>query len=150
MSQLSHTEFDEMVELATRAIPTNLAARYVRLRSALPSLQVIGGCCGTDQRHVAAIAHAWRGSVQVSTTFENCAFVPVSKSEQFDVSLGMLVVGVAGGRADAGEGVDAAVAEPVAGAFEGEDVGVVDDPVDHRGGHGLVAEHAAPSRERQV
>ena len=27
---------------------------------------------------------------------------------------------------DAGEAVDAAVAEPVAGAFEGEDVGVVD------------------------
>ena len=43
---------------------------------------------------------------------------------------------------DAGQGVDAAVAEPVAGAFEGEDVGVVDDAVDHRGGDGLVAEHA--------
>ena len=35
---------------------------------------------------------------------------------------------------DAGEAVDAASAEPVAGAFEGEDVGMVDDPVDH-GGH---------------
>ena len=41
-------------------------------------------------------------------------------------------------------------AEPVAGAFEGEDVGVVDDAVDHRGGDGLVAEHAAPAGERQV
>jgi hypothetical protein len=51
---------------------------------------------------------------------------------------------------DAGEAVDAAAAEPVAGAFEGEDVGVVDDPVDHGGGDGLVAEHASPAGERQV
>ena len=41
---------------------------------------------------------------------------------------------------DAGQGVDSAVAEAVAGAFEGEDIGVVDDAVDHRGGDGLVAE----------
>ena len=51
---------------------------------------------------------------------------------------------------DAGEGVDAAVAEPVAGAFQGEDVGVVNDAVDHRGGDCLVAEHATPARERKV
>jgi hypothetical protein len=44
------------------------------------------------------------------------------------------------GGADAGEAVDASSAESVAGAFEGEDVGVVDDAVDHRGGDGLVAE----------
>jgi len=46
---------------------------------------------------------------------------------------------------DAGEAVDAAVAEPVAGAFEGEDVGVVDDAVDHGGGDGLVSEDGAPA-----
>ena len=34
--------------------------------------------------------------------------------------------------------------EPVAGAFEGDDVGVVDDAVDHRGGDGEVAEDIAP------
>ena len=51
---------------------------------------------------------------------------------------------------DAGEAVDAASAEPVAGSFEGEDVGVVDDAVDHGGGDGLVAEHASPAGERQV
>ncbi len=33
---------------------------------------------------------------------------------------------------------------------EGEDVGVVDDAVDHRGGDGLVSEDAAPAGERQV
>jgi hypothetical protein len=51
---------------------------------------------------------------------------------------------------DAGQGVDAAVAEVVAGAFEGEDVGVVDDAVDHGGGDGLVTEDAAPAAEGQV
>ncbi len=45
-----------------------------------------------------------------------------------------------GGGADAGEAVDASAAEPVAGAFEGEHVVVVDDPVDHRRHNGLVAE----------
>ena len=51
---------------------------------------------------------------------------------------------------DAGQGVDAAVAEPVAGAFECDDVGVVDDAVDHGGGDDLVAEDAAPAAEGQV
>ena len=51
---------------------------------------------------------------------------------------------------DAGQGVDAAVAESVAGAFEGQDIRVVDDAVDHRCGHGLVAEDAAPAAEGQV
>ena len=62
-SQLSHAELDEMVEL-DEGDPDDLASRYVSLRSALPNLQVIGGCCGTDHRHVAAIAHAWRASAR--------------------------------------------------------------------------------------
>lgn len=37
--------------------------------------------------------------------------------------------------------------EPIAGAFEAENVGVVHDPVDHRGGDGLVAEDLAPAPE---
>lgn len=51
---------------------------------------------------------------------------------------------------DAGEAVDAASAEPVAGTFKGQDVGVVDDAVDHGCGDGLVTEHASPAGERQV
>ena len=57
-SQLSHAELDEMVEL-DEGDPDDLAARYVELRSALPGLQVVGGCCGTYHRHVAAITAAW-------------------------------------------------------------------------------------------
>jgi homocysteine S-methyltransferase len=57
-STLSHAELDEMEELDD-GDPTDLAARYMQLRTALPALQVVGGCCGTDERHVAAIAAAW-------------------------------------------------------------------------------------------
>ena len=60
-SQLGHAELDEMVEL-DRGDPEDLAARYVELRASLPNLHVLGGCCGTDHRHVAAIAAAWQAS----------------------------------------------------------------------------------------
>ena len=63
---------------------------------------------------------------------------------------GVSLSGVVAGGADAGQGVDASVAEPVAGSFEGEDVGVVDDAVDHGGGDDLVSEHASPAAEGQV
>ena len=38
----------------------------------------------------------------------------------------------------------------VAGAFSGDDVGVVHDPVDHRGGDGGLAEYLSPAGERQI
>ena len=40
--------------------PDDLGARYVALAEKLPNLNVLGGCCGTDDRHVAAIGAAWR------------------------------------------------------------------------------------------
>jgi S-methylmethionine-dependent homocysteine/selenocysteine methylase len=60
-SRLSHAELDEMVELDS-GDPDDLAARYVGLRASLPNLHVLGGCCGTDHRHVAAIAAAWQAA----------------------------------------------------------------------------------------
>jgi methionine synthase I (cobalamin-dependent) len=36
-----------------------LAADYRALLAPLPKLSVLGGCCGTDYRHVEAIAAAW-------------------------------------------------------------------------------------------
>jgi len=59
-STLSHAELDEMEQLDA-GDPVDLARRYVELRSQLPALQVIGGCCGTDHRHVAAITTAFCG-----------------------------------------------------------------------------------------
>ena len=64
-SALSHAELDEMVELDD-GDPADLAARYVALRPLLPALHVLGGCCGTDHRHVAAIARAWLASSPTS------------------------------------------------------------------------------------
>jgi S-methylmethionine-dependent homocysteine/selenocysteine methylase len=57
-SRLSHAELDEAAELDS-GDPADLAARYVRLRSRLPELELVGGCCGTDIRHVTAICDAW-------------------------------------------------------------------------------------------
>lgn len=41
---------------------------------------------------------------------------------------------------DPGKTVDPASSKAVAGTFERQHVGVMDDPVDHRGGDGLIAE----------
>jgi homocysteine S-methyltransferase len=57
-SARSHAELDESTEL-DEGDPADLAARYVALRDRMPALTVLGGCCGTDARHVAAICAAW-------------------------------------------------------------------------------------------
>ena len=57
-SMLSHAELDEAPELDS-GDPDDLAERYVALRGDLPELEVLGGCCGTDIRHVTAICDAW-------------------------------------------------------------------------------------------
>jgi S-methylmethionine-dependent homocysteine/selenocysteine methylase len=57
-STLSHDELDAMTQLDS-GNPHDLADRYRRLRAPLSRLNVLGGCCGTDHRHVAAICAAW-------------------------------------------------------------------------------------------
>jgi len=57
-SKMSHAELDEAEELDP-ANPEELAAEYLALRSKLPNLTVVGGCCGTDHRHIDAISRAW-------------------------------------------------------------------------------------------
>ena len=54
----SHAELDEATEL-DEGDPVDLAERYVALRDKLPRLTVLGGCCGTDFRHVERIADSW-------------------------------------------------------------------------------------------
>jgi homocysteine S-methyltransferase len=56
-STMSHEELDEAEELDS-GDPADLAARYQELRAALPRLTVLGGCCGTDHRHIDAISAA--------------------------------------------------------------------------------------------
>jgi homocysteine S-methyltransferase len=55
---LSHAELDEASEL-DEGDPADLGARYAGLRAKLPELNVLGGCCGTDHRHVRAVCDAW-------------------------------------------------------------------------------------------
>ena len=57
-SRKSHAELDEAEEL-DEGDPAELAAQYRTLRALLPTATVVGGCCGTDHRHVAALADAW-------------------------------------------------------------------------------------------
>jgi S-methylmethionine-dependent homocysteine/selenocysteine methylase len=56
-SRLSHAELDEAEELDT-GDPADLAARYQELRALVPSLTVLGGCCGTSHHHIDAISRA--------------------------------------------------------------------------------------------
>jgi S-methylmethionine-dependent homocysteine/selenocysteine methylase len=56
-STKSHAELDEAVELDT-GNPVELGGQYRDLRSRLPHLNVLGGCCGTDHRHVEEICKA--------------------------------------------------------------------------------------------
>jgi S-methylmethionine-dependent homocysteine/selenocysteine methylase len=57
-STKSHAELDEADEL-DEGDPHDLGARYAGLKEKLPQLNVLGGCCGTDHRHVAAVRDAW-------------------------------------------------------------------------------------------
>lgn len=56
-SRCSHAELDAMSELETGDI-VELALLYRDLRQRFPKINVLGGCCGTDLRHVTAIAEA--------------------------------------------------------------------------------------------
>jgi S-methylmethionine-dependent homocysteine/selenocysteine methylase len=58
-SAKSHAELDEADEL-DEGDPADLGARHAALREKLPKLNVLGGCCGTDHRHVSEICRAWR------------------------------------------------------------------------------------------
>jgi homocysteine S-methyltransferase len=50
----SHAELDEAEELDA-GDPIELAEHYRGLIRWLPNLTIVGGCCGTDHRHIAAI-----------------------------------------------------------------------------------------------
>lgn len=56
-SRMSHAELDNAEEL-DEGDPAELARQYRELTALLPNLSVLGGCCGTDHRHISAIGHA--------------------------------------------------------------------------------------------
>ncbi len=54
-SRQSHAELD-VAEVLDDGDPAEFADGYVLLASRLPALAVVGGCCGSDLRHVTAVA----------------------------------------------------------------------------------------------
>ena len=57
-SRMSHAELDE-ADVLDEGDPEELALCYRELQERLPNLTVVGGCCGTDHRHVRAFAGIW-------------------------------------------------------------------------------------------
>ncbi|PSB66816.1 homocysteine S-methyltransferase [filamentous cyanobacterium CCP1] len=56
-STQSHAELDEAEELDD-GTPEELGNQSLKLKQKLKTLTVLGGCCGTDHRHIAAICQA--------------------------------------------------------------------------------------------
>jgi homocysteine S-methyltransferase len=58
-SRMSHEELNEATELDV-GDPAEFGRDYAELKRRLPGLAVMGGCCGTDLRHLEAIGAACR------------------------------------------------------------------------------------------
>jgi len=58
-SCMSHAELDN-AETLDDGNPEELGRQYKELRRLLPNLKVVGGCCGTDHRHIDAMARQCR------------------------------------------------------------------------------------------
>jgi homocysteine S-methyltransferase len=64
-SKMSHAELDE-AEALDDGNPLEFAGDCHRIRGAHQHINVIGGCCGTDHRHVAAVAQRVSGPAFVA------------------------------------------------------------------------------------
>ncbi len=54
-SKLSHAELDE-AEVLDDGNPTEFGIQHEELLKRFPQIAVVGGCCGTDHRHIMAVA----------------------------------------------------------------------------------------------
>jgi S-methylmethionine-dependent homocysteine/selenocysteine methylase len=61
-SRMSHAELDNSTALDA-GDPHELGALYAGLLGRFPRINVLGGCCGTDHRHVACISASCGGSI---------------------------------------------------------------------------------------
>jgi S-methylmethionine-dependent homocysteine/selenocysteine methylase len=60
-SMASHAELDAAEEL-DEGDPVALARDNATLAEGLPAIELLGGCCGTDHRHVSQIIAAWEAA----------------------------------------------------------------------------------------
>jgi homocysteine S-methyltransferase len=65
-SRMSHAELNEAAELDI-GDPAELSLQYAGLRALLERLNVVGGCCGTDHRHIEQIAAACAPQVRAAS-----------------------------------------------------------------------------------
>ena len=65
-SRKGHTRLDRAAELDA-GDPTELADLYQSLRTQHPHLVVLGGCCGTNHRHIDAISRRVRPDRRLDT-----------------------------------------------------------------------------------
>ena len=80
-SKMSHAELDAATELDD-GNPVELGREHAALLKRLPHITVLGGCCGTDHRHVEAIArscagHAHHAPYAGVTLDRGCTFSPL-------------------------------------------------------------------------
>jgi S-methylmethionine-dependent homocysteine/selenocysteine methylase len=61
-SRMSHAELDNSTALDA-GNPEELGALYAELLHRFPHINVLGGCCGTDHRHVESISDSCRGAL---------------------------------------------------------------------------------------
>lgn len=72
-SRASHAELDAMTSLDA-GDPQDFGAAYGALARSLPNLRVIGGCCGTDTRHIqAAGTHCLHGHTAAASAAASAA-----------------------------------------------------------------------------
>jgi homocysteine S-methyltransferase len=64
-SRMSHEELDN-AETLDDGNPVEFGANHAELMRLLPHLRVLGGCCGTDHRHVGCVAEACRDPSEVA------------------------------------------------------------------------------------
>jgi homocysteine S-methyltransferase len=64
-SRKSHADLDNSTELDA-GDPRELGEMYAELRERFPHVNVLGGCCGTDHRHLASISRACLGQLKAA------------------------------------------------------------------------------------
>ena len=78
-SRRSHAELDESTDLDA-GNPIELGHQHVQLQAQLPKLSVVGGCCGTDHRHVQAMFESLLSTRSRSASAERV--MPCNKRSQ--------------------------------------------------------------------
>jgi methionine synthase I (cobalamin-dependent) len=64
-SRKSHADLDNSTELDA-GDPRELGEMYAELRERFPHVNMLGGCCGTDHRHLASISRACLGQLKAA------------------------------------------------------------------------------------